>query len=200
MLLCSAVYALENLLIYVNRLGNSSLGLKLKSSTTLVTLGQSVLITRFWKQKVLNRRLYEQQFINIYQLCCAILRELLSVNIKCCAEGVRKCSLHDYVIKWKKHFSALLAFCVGIHRSPVNSPHKGQWRGALMFSLNKRLSKQWCDWRFDTSSRPLWRHSKVGENVLAPFSMLWECCSVGLIYKLFLPLIDKHTHVFSSQN
>ena len=23
----------------------------------------------------------------------------------------------------------------GIHRSPANSPHKGQWRGALMFSL-----------------------------------------------------------------
>ena len=32
-------------------------------------------------------------------------------------------------------FSALLALCAGIHRSPVNSPHKGQWRGALMFSL-----------------------------------------------------------------
>ena len=31
-------------------------------------------------------------------------------------------------------FSALLALCRGIHRSPVNSPHKGQWRGALMFS------------------------------------------------------------------
>ena len=30
---------------------------------------------------------------------------------------------------------ALLAICAGIHRSPVNSPHKGQWRGALMFSL-----------------------------------------------------------------
>ena len=25
--------------------------------------------------------------------------------------------------------------CGGIHRSPVNSSHKGQWRGALMFSL-----------------------------------------------------------------
>ena len=25
--------------------------------------------------------------------------------------------------------------CGGIHRRPVNSPHKGQWRGALMFSL-----------------------------------------------------------------
>ena len=32
-------------------------------------------------------------------------------------------------------FSALLALCAGIHRSPVNSSHKGQRRGALMFSL-----------------------------------------------------------------
>ena len=26
-------------------------------------------------------------------------------------------------------------FVQGIHRSPVNSPHKGRWRGAFMFSL-----------------------------------------------------------------
>ena len=32
-------------------------------------------------------------------------------------------------------FSALMALCVGIHRSLVNSPYKCQWRGALMFSL-----------------------------------------------------------------
>ena len=36
---------------------------------------------------------------------------------------------------WWRHqmesFSALLGF----HRSPANSPNKGQWRGALMFSL-----------------------------------------------------------------
>ena len=32
-------------------------------------------------------------------------------------------------------FSALLAICEGNHRSPVNSPHKGQWRGTLIFSL-----------------------------------------------------------------
>ena len=32
-------------------------------------------------------------------------------------------------------FSASLAFVMGIYRSPVNSPHKGQWRGDLMFSL-----------------------------------------------------------------
>ena len=34
-----------------------------------------------------------------------------------------------------KTFSVLLALCAGILRSPVNSPHKGKWRGALMFSL-----------------------------------------------------------------
>ena len=42
--------------------------------------------------------------------------------------------VHDDVIKWK-HFPCNWPFVRGTHRSPVNSPHKGQWRGALMFSL-----------------------------------------------------------------
>ena len=41
---------------------------------------------------------------------------------------------HDDVIKWK-HLPRYWPFVRGIHRSPVNSPHKGQWRGALIFSL-----------------------------------------------------------------
>ena len=41
---------------------------------------------------------------------------------------------HDDVIKWK-HFPGYWPFARGIHRSPVNSLHKGQWRRALMFSL-----------------------------------------------------------------
>ena len=41
---------------------------------------------------------------------------------------------HDDVIKWK-HFPRYWPFVRGIHRSPVNSPHKGQWRWAFMFSL-----------------------------------------------------------------
>ena len=75
-----------------------------------------------------------------------------------------------WVWKWWRHqmetLSALLVICVCgvgwgvgvwwggvgwgwvIHRSPVNSPHKGQWHGALIFiffdlHLNKRLSNQW---------------------------------------------------------
>ena len=45
-----------------------------------------------------------------------------------------KATIHDDVIKWK-HLSRYWTFVRGIHRSPVNSPHKGQWRGALLFSL-----------------------------------------------------------------
>ena len=45
----------------------------------------------------------------------------------------------DYVMTWWRHqmdtFSALLAMCAGNSPAPVTSPHKGQWRGALMFSL-----------------------------------------------------------------
>ena len=48
---------------------------------------------------------------------------------------------HDDVIKWK-HFPRNWPFVRGIHWSTVNSPHKGQWRGALMFSLI-------CIWRND---------------------------------------------------
>ena len=41
---------------------------------------------------------------------------------------------HDDLIKWK-HFLRYWPFVRRIHQSPVNSPHKGQWRGALVFSL-----------------------------------------------------------------
>ena len=42
-------------------------------------------------------------------------------------------------------FFALLAFVRGIHRSPVNSPHKGQWREALMFSLIFAWTNAWVN-------------------------------------------------------
>ena len=41
---------------------------------------------------------------------------------------------HDDIIKWK-HFPRYWPFVRWIHRSPVSSPHQGQWRGILMFSL-----------------------------------------------------------------
>ena len=42
--------------------------------------------------------------------------------------------LYDDVIKWK-HFQCHWPFVRGIHRLPVDSPHKSQCRGALIFSL-----------------------------------------------------------------
>ena len=43
-------------------------------------------------------------------------------------------AVHDDVSK-RKHFPHKWPIVRGIHRSPMNSLHKGQWRGALMFSL-----------------------------------------------------------------
>ena len=51
---------------------------------------------------------------------------------------------HDNVIKWK-HFPRYWPFVRGIHQSPVNSPHKGQWRGALMFSLICAWTNGWVN-------------------------------------------------------
>ena len=51
-----------------------------------------------------------------------------------CVTYVIEMVLYDDVIKWK-HVPRYWPFVWGIHRSPVNSPHKGQWRRALMFSL-----------------------------------------------------------------
>ena len=59
-----------------------------------------------------------------------------------------------YILKaitWWRHqmetFSALLAICRGIHRSPVNSPHKGQWRGTLVFSMICAWTNGWVNTR-----------------------------------------------------
>ena len=50
---------------------------------------------------------------------------------------------------WWRHqietFSALLAICAGNSPVPVNSPHKGQWRGALMFSLISAWINGWAN-------------------------------------------------------
>ena len=52
--------------------------------------------------------------------------------------------IRDDVIKWKL-FPRYWPFVRGIHRSPVNSPHKGQWSGALMFSLICARINDWVN-------------------------------------------------------
>ena len=99
---------------------------------------------------------------------------------------------HDDVINWK-HFPRYCPFVRWIPRSPVNSPHKGQWHGALVFFCLKRLSKQLGGWLFETPSGSLWRNCNVkryntfytlgnpfahpGNNITHPFCYLRGKCS-----------------------
>ena len=65
---------------------------------------------------------------------------------------------HDDVIKWK-NFTCYWPFVRGIHWSPVNSPHKGQWSRALMFSLICAWMNAWVNNCEGGDFRcPLWRH------------------------------------------
>ena len=53
-------------------------------------------------------------------------------------------SAHDDVINWK-HFPRYWPLVWGIHRPPVNSPHKGQWRGALIFLWSAPVINGWVN-------------------------------------------------------
>ena len=61
----------------------------------------------------------------------------LNMNLMTVAWFIRQVII--VIVIWWRHqmetFPRYWPFVRRIHRSPVNSPHKGQWRGALMFSL-----------------------------------------------------------------
>ena len=77
----------------------------------------------------------EQTVVKITRINCMDSNPDYSINwITTLKSWLLYFSIHDDVIKWK-HFSRYWPFVRGIHRSPVNSPYKGRWRGALMFSV-----------------------------------------------------------------
>ena len=83
---------------------------------------------------------------------------------------------HDDVIKWK-HFPRYWPFVRGIHRSPVTSPHRGQWRGALMFSLIYARINGWVNNREAGDMR---RHqAHCGVIVMFPDVFRW-CAYIAL--------------------
>ena len=92
---------------------------------------------------------------------------------------------HDDIIKWK-HFPRYWLFVRGIHRSPVTSPHKGQWRGALMYSLI-------CVWIFNVfhQHRACWWLSTVrckdiyNGNVRVPYTCMRRTASRNVKIPLF---------------
>ena len=140
----------------------------------------------------------------------------------CGIENIRNMSVHECVvfkrsgevISWWRHqmekFSALLALCAGNSPVPVTSPHKGQWRGALMISLICAWITveytQSLGWWFETPYWPLWRYCNVkmslyqytntdGKMVSRCFmvaSLSWTGCSAcktGAWLAMWIPII-----------
>ena len=68
---------------------------------------------------------------------------------------------------WWRHqmetFSALLGICAGnlpvTGEFPAQRPVTRSFDVFFVMRLNKRFSKQWGGWLFETPSLPLWRHS-----------------------------------------
>ena len=58
-------------------------------------------------------------------------------------------------LHWMETFPCYWPFVRGIHRPPVNFPHKGQWRGALIFSL---ICAWINDWVTNLEAGDLRRH------------------------------------------
>ena len=94
------------------------------------------LLTQIVVNSPLKVQIYMRLVIHLFSALIFHLVMLVSVitcsRCTCCVR--RDIIFHDDVIKWKR-FPRYWPFVRGIRRSPVNSPHKGQWRGTLMFSL-----------------------------------------------------------------
>ena len=94
---------------------------------------------------------------------------------------------HDDVIKWK-YFPCHWPFVRGIHRSPVNSPHKGQWRGALMFSL----ICTWINCRVNNHEAGDLRRHQAHYDVI----IMWHCfVLLWLHYQFLVNSCESNAHI-----
>ena len=80
------------------------------------------------------------------------------------------------------HFPRYWPFVRGIHRSPVNSPQRGQWRGALMFSLISVWINGWVN---SGEAGDLRRHRAHYDVIIMETKVSYRC------------LIDIHVMVYA---
>ena len=104
-----------------------------------------------------------QMFLYPQHMVCSVLRDA------CAVLWSQEIGTHGHIVcvmgrsyPMAETFSALLAICAG--NSPVPGDFPTQRPVTRSFDvffhlrLNKRLSKQWWGWWFETLSRPFWRH------------------------------------------
>ena len=79
----------------------------------------------------------------------------------------------------RKRFTRYWPFVPGIHRSSVNSPHKSQWRGALIFPLICVWTHDWVN----TRNAGDWRSHRAQYDVTVMPILLWGgACSFNVYY------------------
>ena len=110
------------------------------------------MVYQLFSAKPLVRSKISHQFILQAQICFGLHVWTLTAGPIDLQDPSLVITVHDHVNKWK-HFLCYWPFVQGIHRSPVNSPHKGQWQRVLMFSLICTWTNAWVnnseagDWR-----------------------------------------------------
>ena len=96
--------------------------------------------------------------------------------------------------KWK-HFPRYWHFVRGIHRSPANSPHKGQWRGVLMFSLICTRINGWVN---NGEADDLRRHRARYDVTVMPYFCLTSCLYVS--HPVCMPVYCMLENLITSSN
>ena len=112
---------------------------------------------------------------------------------------------HSWHVSWWRHqmetFSALLALCAGNSPVPVISPHKGQWRGALMLSLICARINDWVNYHEAGDLRRHRGHYDIsvmidqGDTESSSFRLQWQRHLEYLLYswnKAFFISFLKH--------
>ena len=130
---------------------------------------------------------------------------ILMCSVTWCAhqsDGSRPPVFIKFMTWWRHQmgtFSALLAICAGnllvSSEFPAQRPVTRSFDVFFDLHLNKRLSKQWWGWWFETPSRPSWRHW----NEYGITDRLFEFAVVGRNYLIFITVrcLGNRSHLWN---
>ena len=140
-----------------------------------------------WASKVFDRTIIRANVTENDTLIIAIMIFVLCVCLSCNNIGtISKLSVHGYISWWRHQMetiSALLTICAG--NSPVRGEFPTQRPVTRSFDaffdlrMNKRLSKQWWGWWFDTPSCSLWgQHNLLATYLITILDYMFRCCLI----------------------
>ena len=165
---CMFMYLKHNYIVVENKIkhGTSFFTLCALREKPLINIDSQTTMTFCWRPCMYNSKRNCQHGHESLTLICSLSPKFMHIGkiqttdktgylvalLECLAIVIKNYqyflvvmgSPNDDVIKWK-HFPRYWPFLRGIHRWPVNSPHKGQWRRALIFSLICAWINDWID-------------------------------------------------------